>query len=101
MTTFTAITAMTGLMAIAAFAASALLTGLVRKFALARGVLDLPNERSSHSAPTPRGGGLSIVLVATAVEIALSRLGILRGELFAALAGGGIAVATVGFIDDR
>ena len=26
-----------------------------------RGVLDRPNERSSHSAPTPRGGGLALV----------------------------------------
>lgn len=25
-------------------------------------VLDIPNERSSHSTPTPRGGGLAIVL---------------------------------------
>ena len=25
-------------------------------------IIDVPNERSSHSAPTPRGGGLGIVL---------------------------------------
>jgi Fuc2NAc and GlcNAc transferase len=26
-------------------------------------ILDLPNERSSHARPTPRGGGLAIVLI--------------------------------------
>ncbi len=26
-------------------------------------VLDIPNERSSHVVPTPRGGGLAIVIV--------------------------------------
>lgn len=28
-----------------------------------RNILDIPNERSSHARPTPRGGGLVIVLV--------------------------------------
>jgi len=31
---------------------------------LQRGLLDQPNARSSHSRPTPRGGGLAFVLVA-------------------------------------
>jgi len=35
-------------------------TALVRRWALRRAVLDVPNERSSHSSPTPRGGGLVI-----------------------------------------
>ncbi len=28
-----------------------------------RGMFDTPNERSSHMKPTPRGGGLAIILV--------------------------------------
>lgn len=36
--------------------------GLLRK----RGVLDLPNARSSHGAPTPRGGGVAIAAAALA-----------------------------------
>ena len=40
-----------------------LFTGLLRRYALARSLIDLPNERSSHSVPTPRGGGVAIVLV--------------------------------------
>lgn len=31
------------------------LTGLLRKYALARSLIDVPNARSSHSLPTPRG----------------------------------------------
>ncbi len=36
--------------------------GLVRRWAQRR-MLDIPNERSSHTRPTPRGGGLAIVAV--------------------------------------
>lgn len=33
---------------------------LISKYALAFGLVDLPNERSSHLIPTPRGGGIGI-----------------------------------------
>ena len=35
------------------------LTQLVRKSAIKRNKFDIPNERSSHKNPTPRGGGLA------------------------------------------
>lgn len=38
-----------------------LLTGLVRRLALRGALLDIPNQRSSHMTPTPRGGGVAIV----------------------------------------
>lgn len=38
------------------------LTYLTRKVAIKKSMLDLPNERSSHSIPTPRGGGIAIAL---------------------------------------
>ncbi|MDE1900944.1 MAG: glycosyltransferase family 4 protein [Alphaproteobacteria bacterium] len=47
----------------ASFAASMILTALVRQILLRRAMLDIPNERSSHSAPVPRGGGWAIVAV--------------------------------------
>src|SRR4051794_2245407 len=37
------------------------LTGLVRDHAVRTELLDLPNARSSHVTPTPRGGGIAIV----------------------------------------
>ena len=36
---------------------------IIRRYAEKRQLLDHPNERSSHSMPTPRGGGLAIVLI--------------------------------------
>ncbi len=44
---------------LAVFAASALTTALVLHRLR---IIDIPNERSSHTRPTPRGGGLGIVL---------------------------------------
>lgn len=34
------------------------LTGTMRRYALARQLLDVPNARSSHTTPMPRGGGV-------------------------------------------
>jgi len=87
-------------------AASAALTGAWRRLALARGVLDWPNARSSHSAPTPRGGGIAIVFTMSAAVIALSAAGMIDSHLVIALCGGGAAVggggvAAAGFADDR
>ena len=39
-----------------------LATGLLRRYALSRSLIDIPNSRSSHSVPTPRGGGVAIVV---------------------------------------
>jgi glycosyltransferase WbpL len=89
------------LTAITVLVGSALLTGLVLKLASSRGVLDVPNARSSHSVPTPRGGGVAIVLATTAALIVLALRGSLQFNLLFALAGGGVAVAAVGFADDR
>jgi len=35
----------------------------LRRWAERRQILDIPNQRSSHTRPTPRGGGLAIVIV--------------------------------------
>ena len=84
-----------------AFAASALLTGVIRRVAARRGVLDVPNARSSHQHPTPRGGGLAIVLVATLALVILTVRRFLPSNLSLALLGGGLAVAAVGYVDDH
>jgi Fuc2NAc and GlcNAc transferase len=80
---------------------SAVMTGIVRGFALRYGVIDVPNERSSHTTPTPRGGGISIVVAATVALAVLSGFGLISHELLIAVAVGGIAVAGIGFVDDR
>ena len=45
---------------VGAFAASAAGVALLRRWASRRRLLDLPNERSLHTRPTPLGGGLAI-----------------------------------------
>ncbi len=44
------------------FSLSLAFTGLVRQYALRTAILDIPNERSSHSQPTARGGGLGFII---------------------------------------
>lgn len=45
------------------FFLSVVLTYVIKVYATHKAVFDIPNERSSHSRPTPRGGGLAIVIV--------------------------------------
>ncbi len=80
-----------------------LLTALVRRRALAQSRLDVPNARSSHTVPTPRGGGLAFVLALAAGLLALAPSGLLDGQWrpLVAVLGAGVAVAVVGFLDDR
>ena len=77
------------------------LTALVRRYALSRQLLDVPNARSSHVAPTPRGGGVSIVLCFLGSVPLLVGAGGLTAAWGWALAGAGGGVALVGFLDDH
>ncbi|MEO5815181.1 MAG: glycosyltransferase family 4 protein [Gemmatimonadaceae bacterium] len=85
---------------LAATGASYLLTGLIRSYALRNAILDRPNERSSHTAPTPRGGGAAIVAVLVASTIGLYLLGKLSIETSVALLGA-VPIAFIGWLDDR
>ena len=89
------------LISIAAFMLAAVLTGMVRRFALSRGLLDIPNPRSSHSQVTPRGGGLAIVATTSVTAIALAWLDRIPSNLLFALLVGGAAVAAIGLMDDH
>ncbi|AEF99625.1 MraY family glycosyltransferase [Methylomonas methanica] len=80
--------------------ASFVLTGVIRQYALARKVLDIPNQRSSHSVPTPRGGGLAIVL-AFGMALLLLKFGQLIDSRLLALFGVTLLVAGIGFCDDH
>ena len=82
-------------------AASWALTSSMRRYALHAGLFDLPNARSSHSVATPRGGGVAIVVSFLGVVAALVALRAIDPGLAAALLGSGLAVAVLGFIDDR
>jgi Fuc2NAc and GlcNAc transferase len=86
--------------AVAALLASLWLTGVVRRMALRRGVLDVPNSRSSHAVPTPRGGGLAIVVALYGVLSYQTLAGGTARPVIVALAGG-LPVALIGLIDDN
>lgn len=77
------------------------LTACVRHYALKRSVLDMPNARSSHKVPTPRGGGVAIVLAFLAGLPVLALLGGLDAPLMWALLGAGAWIALLGFLDDH
>ena len=77
-----------------------LLASRVRLYALDR-LLDIPNERSSHSSPTPRGGGLAIAFTALGGIILAAMWKWIDWNLAIALTGGGSMIAAVGWIDDH
>lgn len=86
------------------FALSALLTALTIRYARRRRMLDLPGQRRSHRVPTPRGGGLGIVVAV--LLCVLLPIGVLNSFDNSANAPNliGIAlltVAIVGWIDDH
>jgi Fuc2NAc and GlcNAc transferase len=85
----------------AAFVLSALVTGLVRRWALGGRMLDRPNARSSHRRPTARGGGLGPAAAFLLALIVGQGAGVVSPLAFWGLALSGVAVAAVGFADDR
>jgi Fuc2NAc and GlcNAc transferase len=90
-----------GIVVAATLICSLLLTRLMCRVARSRGLLDVPNARSSHDTPTPRGGGVAIVVAASAGFGLLAAAHLLDLELLIALVGGAVTVALVGFIDDH
>ena len=78
------------------------LTALLRRYALARSLMDVPNARSSHSLPTPRGGGVAIVItfLFSLCVAFFADMGI-HSEFFYALVGAGLSIALLGFLDDH
>ena len=90
---------------LAAFAGGGLLSVVLTRMVLAwlrhKQILDRPNDRSSHTIPTPRGGGLGVtsaVLAIWAVLIPLS--GVLTTSMVAGLAGA-LALMAASWVDDR
>lgn len=93
---------LTSLLTLAAVIALVTWAGVaaVRRYA-ARHLLDLPNDRSSHDRPTPRGGGLALTVAHLAALLIAARYELVPLDLAIALAGGGLAVALVGILDDH
>lgn len=78
-----------------------MLTGVLRRYALAKNLLDIPNDRSSHIVPTPRGGGVAIVLTFLVSLLLLAGIELLELSDLIGLFGAGVLVALIGFVDDH
>ena len=83
------------------FASTYILTALLRRYALSKSLIDIPNDRSSHSIPTPRGGGVAIVVSFLAALCLLFVGGLIPVDLFLSGVGAGTLVAIIGFMDDH
>ena len=79
-----------------AWTISFVITFLTRRFAHEMGLLDTPNERSSHQTPTPNGGGLGLVL---AVSFVAPFLPVSDGNFWAVILLS-LVIAAVGLRDD-
>jgi Fuc2NAc and GlcNAc transferase len=77
------------------------LTAGLRRYALSRSLMDIPNARSSHSVPTPRGGGVSIVVSFLGALVFLYVQGSFDSSAFYGVLGSTVAVAAIGFLDDH
>ncbi|MFX6771168.1 glycosyl transferase, partial [Acinetobacter baumannii] len=70
-------------------ALSLLLTAGLRRYAIARSLIDVPNARSSHQVPTPRGGGVAIVLSFLLAVLLAAILGAVKPDLATGILGAG------------
>ncbi|MHB1128765.1 MAG: MraY family glycosyltransferase [Ilumatobacteraceae bacterium] len=63
--------------------------------------LDIPNHRSSHVIPTPRGGGIAIVLIVLTTFVGLWLTNTMAPRDALSIGTGSLIVAVVGHLDDR
>jgi UDP-N-acetylmuramyl pentapeptide phosphotransferase/UDP-N-acetylglucosamine-1-phosphate transferase len=82
---------------VAAAGVAAVLTPIARAVARRLGVLDHPNERSSHTIPTPRNGGYAIV---SAIAVGTLTAGAFRDRQLLIVVGASLALILVAAIDE-
>jgi len=84
------------------FVSTVLLTYLLLRVGLRKGVVDIPNARSSHTSPVPRGGGLAVVVVFLVFLLVYPFVvdAPIGGSVWKSLLIGGAIIALVGLFDD-
>lgn len=86
---------------VGAFLTSWLLTAYFRSYALRKGIMDIPNHRSSHTAPTPRGAGIGFVAIFLGITALTAVFSPTARNVSLALLWGGLLVAVIGWLDDK
>lgn len=79
------------------------------KFSRKFNILDTPNNRSSHTSPTPRGGGVAFIITFTSgllfyyfnQDLNGDFNQDLNGDYILAICGAGLLVAFIGLLDDK
>ena len=84
----------------AAFALSMGLTKALIGFTLSRGILDTPNNRSSHTLPTPRGGGIAIVATLLLSLFAVNFIYFTHSPVVTLCLFLAFAISAIGWLDD-
>jgi len=82
------------------FAASLAGTGAALRILRRRAILDHPTGRSSHTTPTPRGGGLAVVLVLITAWLAVGLAGPGRPWDVVVVCAAALGVAALSWFDD-
>ena len=96
--TAAAIATHVGFLACLALLSAAAVWGMIRV-----GAVDTPGARSSHTRPTPKGGGVGIVLaflVGMAVLYEVAAFGRIADPYFRAVLAAALGIAVVAFLDD-
>jgi len=83
---------------VASFGISVLTNKFLLLYLHRKGVMDIPNERSSHKIPTPRGGGIGIVLGVLISSFAYSLIE--HNYKFFILVAVSFIIGMVGLVDD-
>jgi len=72
---------------------------LVKEIAKRKALMDIPNDRSSHTIPTPRGGGIAIAVTWFAgISFMYYQYNINQYLYFALMSG--LLISTISFLDD-
>lgn len=85
------------LLLLASFTFSAILCVFIIK---RRRALDVPNQRSSHTHPVPRGGGIAFIIAFFCGIFILFAAGKMPYYVLTALVGAGSVIAVTGYLDD-
>lgn len=78
---------------------SFILTYFMKNYAIKKSFVAVVNERSSHTVPTPHGGGIAIALTWFTGLLYLFRCNMIEPFLFYALMGG-VLISIISFCDD-
>ncbi len=75
--------------------------GLYRSYAIKKSILDHPNHRSSHSMPTPRGGGVVFPVLWGVFLVVSYFIGFIDGSYLLLFLPVTFIISLVSFLDDK